>query len=379
MTSPVESERDAFLILNALPHIGPITVNRLLEAVEGHPQELFRVSDKVLRGVRGVGEVMVEALRHWPKHFSLEKEIEKLAQYEVEFITCHDARYPPLLRNIPDPPLGLYAKGPLTVGENAVAIVGSRRTTLYGQKMAGLMAEGLAHKGWAVVSGMARGIDTAAHQGALRVKGPTVAVMGCGLDRIYPPENRELFAELGKSALICSEYPFGRPADRQTFPMRNRIVAGMSRGLVVVESDSRGGSMITAKFAEDQNRQVFALPGRVDQSSSRGCLQLIRDGAVLVRSAEDILEDLEFSPEAQGLLFPEAGHEPTPPPEAPVQELSEAWAQAILDCFAGGEALSLEGIVKSVGEPLPKVSTRLLRLEMKGFLKKRLDGRYERC
>ena len=252
-----------------------------------------------------------------------------------------------------------------------MAIVGSRRTTLYGQAVAGRFATELARAGCCIVSGLARGIDTAAHEGALAGGGPTAAVLGTGLDLVYPPENLDLYRRVETAGAIVSEFPFGRRADRQSFAMRNRIVSGLCAAVVVVESDVDGGSMITAKFAGDQGRTVFAVPGRIDQPTSAGCHQLIRDGATLCTCIDDILEELGHLP---GLRPGElAGARPVPRPQP---ELTEAEAR-VFACFAGGALPTLDELAGRTGLAFPELSPALLMLELKKLVARRLDGSYE--
>ncbi len=306
------TEQQAFLVLNALPNIGPITLNRLLEELGGDPRAVFTVGSRKLEAVKGVGPVISATIAGWPEHFNLAREEERMAQAHTAFITTRDPGYPKLLKEIHDPPIGLYRKGGYDFPHPCIAIVGSRRTTLYGQAVAKKLGAELARLGFCVVSGLARGIDTAAHEGALSVGGKTAAVLGTGVDLIYPPENLALYRQLEESGAILSEFPFGRRADKQSFAMRNRIVAGICEAVVVVESDVSGGAMITARFAGEQGRQLFAVPGRIDQPSSAGCHQLIRDGATLLTGVEDILSELNY---LDGLrpaaIPPKAGAEET--------------------------------------------------------------------
>jgi DNA processing protein len=229
--------------------------------------------------------------------FSIEKfladEAALMTRHEVRRVTWADDPYPSLLREIPDAPVAFYVAGELPLaGEDAIAIVGSRTPSLYGVETAGKLAMDLAEKGITVVSGLARGIDTAAHQGALRAKGRTVAVLGCGIDVVYPAENKDLYAAVRRSGCIISEFPFGTVPDRFNFPRRNRIVSGLSRGVVVVEANVRSGALITARLAGEQGRDVFAVPGRVDNKMSAGPHALLKQGAKVVMSVEDILEEL---------------------------------------------------------------------------------------
>lgn len=364
--------RQAFLILNALPHIGPITLNRLLEHFNRDPVAILNAPSKELCAVKGVGPTISQTLREWQNHFDLDKEEEMLAKTGVSFITPDDSEYPAILKEIYDPPIGLYRKGNHIEMAPSIAIVGSRRTTLYGQSVAKKLAAGLSRAGFCVVSGMARGIDTVAHEGALSVEGKTIAVLGCGLDIIYPPENLDLYRKLTEHGAIYSEFPFGRRADRQSFPMRNRIVAGMSEGVIVVESDAKGGSMITARFAGEQGRLVFAVPGRIDQSSSAGCHQLLRDGAILCRSVEDVLEELHY---LQGMR-------PMPLPvdrekKKTVRiDLSED-ENLVFNYFANGEVLTIDRLTELMSRPAHELSPLLMMLELKRAVAKRPDGSFE--
>ena len=220
---------------------------------------------------------------------------------------------------------------------------------------------------------MASGIDTAAHEGALEVGGKTVAVFGCGLDAIYPSENMDLYQKIVAHGAVVSEFPFGRRADRQTFPMRNRVVAGICQGVVVVESAASGGSMITARFAGEQGRTLMAVPGRIDQASSVGCHQLIRDGAIMVTSVDDILEELRY----QRTQFPgEESQLNLGGEDAAQLQVSEA-EQVVLDCFSGGEFRLLDDIAERLGKPIAELSGILMSLELKRLIVKRADGRFE--
>ena len=249
-----------------------------------------------------------------------------------------------------------------------MAIVGSRRSTIYGRSIAKKLAGDLARHGWCIVSGLARGIDTAAHEGALDVGGKTIAVMGCGLDIIYPPENGTLYNTICDRGAIVSEFPFGRRADRQTFPMRNRVVAGICRGIIVIESDVHGGAMITARFAGEQGRQVFAVPGRVDQASSRGCHELIRDGAVLVGSAADVLEEFNYGRQVDIFVDAADSYEPK----------LEGDARLLWNWFKEVEEGSVDDASSHLEITPAQAASTFLMLELKGLVKRRVDGKYEK-
>jgi len=369
------TERQAFMIMNDLPNIGPITLNRLLQEIGRDPREILRASKRQLEAVRGVGPETSDALVNWRTHFDLAREEERLAQANAVFITTGDEGYPRLLKEIHDPPIGLYRKGGYLFDRPNIAVVGSRRTTLYGQAVAKKLGSDLARLGFCVVSGLARGIDTAAHEGALAAGGKTAAVLGCGLDIIYPPENYDLYRRIAETGAVLSEFPFGRKADKQTFPMRNRVVAGMCEAIVVVESDVSGGAMITARFAGEQGRLIFAVPGRIDQPSSAGCHQLIRDGATLFTGIDDLLNELNY---LDGLR-PQAIAAPEGTPsvlEQLLPQLSEE-ERRVADCFKGGSILGVDALVGATGLGAPQVSAALMMLELKKLVQKRSDGTFE--
>ena len=365
------TERQAFLVLNALPNIGPITTNRLLEELGGDPRAIFSAGGNRLGAVKGVGPAISRTLTQWGEHFDLAREEKKLADTGATFITTRDDAYPKLLRQIHDPPIGLYRKGAYAFEHPCIAIVGSRRTTLYGQAVARKLGAELAGSGFCVVSGLARGIDTAAHEGALSVGGRTAAVLGTGLDIIYPPENLDLYRRIAETGAILSEFPFGRRADRQSFAMRNRIVAGICEAVVVTESDVDGGAMITARFAGEQGRLIFAVPGRIDQPSSHGCHQLIRDGATLLTSVDDILVELNYLDGLRPAPIPAGAADTTM-----TGGLSET-EQRVFECFRGGSILNIDALAGLTQMPAHELGATLMLLELKRLVVKRVDGAFE--
>jgi DNA processing protein len=361
------SNNDALLVLNGVPHVGPVMLRHLMDEFSNDPVAVLSGDRSKLLRVKGIGEKAAGVLLDWPKYFDLEKEKQKMATSGIRFVDQWDSAYPASLAQLYDPPIGLYWRGEYTkVDRPCVAIVGTRRATLYGRKVAKRFGSELARMGFCVVSGMARGTDTAAHEGALEAGGPTLAVFGCGMDIIYPPENLELSREIASKGALLSEFPFGRRVDRQTFPMRNRVVAGLCEAVIVVESAAAGGSMITARFAGEQGRQVMAVPGRIDQESSVGCHQLIRDGATMITSVAQVLEELRYRSSEQM----EVPLEPAPP------KLDER-ESALISLFAGGEALSADQLVERLQWPYPEVSALLMGLELKRLVAKRSDGGYE--
>ncbi|MGC6424673.1 MAG: DNA-processing protein DprA [Lentimonas sp.] len=364
------SQRQAMLVLNGLPHVGPVMLQRLMDAFGNDAVAVLSGQSERLLSVKGVGKKAVEVLANWQKHFDLEKEEASMRKFYTRYFARADEEYPRALRELYDSPIGLYWKGEYVVDQPCIAIVGTRRATLYGRSVAKRFASELARMGFCIVSGMARGTDTAAHEGALEVGGKTVAVLGCGLDIIYPPENLDLYKQIAQEGAVVSEFPFGRRADRQTFPMRNRVVSGMSEGVIVIESDAAGGSMITARFAGEQGRSLFAVPGRIDQASSVGCHQLLRDGATLLTSVDDILEELRYAkPKELELNFGEF--------ESPSAINLSELEQAALDCFEGGELLAPDAISERLSRSAAEVSAILMGLELKRLVVKRGDGRFE--
>jgi len=273
------------------------------------------------------------------------------------------------LRQIPDPPKLIWVEGIIADPGPLIAIVGSRRTTRYGEETAYRLAGEIARRGGWVVSGMARGIDTCAHRGALDAGGKTIAVLGTGIDVVYPRENRALAERIAANGALVSEFAPGQPPDKYTFVRRNRIVAGLCEVTVVVESDVDGGSMITADFACDQGRTVCAVPGRIDQPTSAGCHQLIREGATLVTSVDDILSELGFPLPllaASQLRLGKRRAEAHSPAEA-----------AVVKALRGGEQLTLDGLAERTRIAVDQLAPAIVLLELRGEVTKRADGRFE--
>jgi DNA processing protein len=356
------TSREAYIALNMIDGVGPIRVRALLERF-GEPEAILSASRDELTRVEGVGDEVALSIVNWRAQVDLDAQLAQIEKAGVRVITREDADYPKNLREIYDPPLVLYVKGALRENERmAIAIVGSRRTTLYGQEMARKLAYQLARLGVTVVSGLARGIDTAAHKGALQAKGRTVAVIGCGIDVVYPPENKKLADEIvEKGGAVVTEFPFGVKPDKQNFPMRNRIISGWSLGVVVVEANLKSGALITAAQAAEQGRQVFAVPGRADSVLSRGTNKLIKDGAKLTEDVEDILTEFEYllprKPENGRAAEPHAGGI-----EAALK-LSETEAKVM--ALIGQEEIAIDEIIRGSGLTTAAVSATLLGLEMK--------------
>jgi DNA processing protein len=359
--------REALVALNMVEHVGPIRARQLLEHF-GDAAAVLGASKHQLLHVKGIGEETAESIANWEKGVDLNSELKRIADFGCRIVSQADPEYPELLRQIYDPPFVLYVKGTLTSKDkNSVAIVGSRMTTHYGIESARRLAYQLAYVGVTIVSGGARGIDTAAHQGALTGKGRTVVVLGTGINLVFPPENIELFERIAANGAIITQFPFNRPADKQTFPIRNRIVAGMTLGTLVVEANLTSGALITANFAIEYGRQVFAVPGQINSPRSKGCHDLIKKGAKLCESAEDILSEFEY-------LFPATNRPPTPAETGvlPALELSTN-EQQVYDCLDHQE-LNIDEVIRKTGLPSSAVSVALLSLEMKR-LAKQLPGK----
>jgi DNA processing protein len=354
--------REAMVALNLVEGVGPVRARQLI-AHFGDATAIFGATRHQLQQVAGIGEDTAESIANWEKSIDLAGELKRIAEYGCHILTSQDEEYPELLRQIYDPPIVLYVKGRLTARDkNAVAMVGSRMTTPYGIETARKLAYQLAYVGVTVVSGGARGIDTAAHQGALSANGRTVSVLGTGINLVFPPENRELFERIAASGAVITQFPFNRNADKQSFPIRNRIVSGMTLGTVVVEANLTSGALITANMAVEHGRQVFAVPGRIDSPRSKGCHELIKKGAKLCEGAEDILSEFEY-------LFP-AGNRPPGASETgvlPALSLSEN-EQKVFDALSKEESTTDE-VIRRSGLPSSTVSVALLGLEMKRVIR----------
>jgi DNA processing protein len=363
--------REAFIALNMIEGVGPVRVRTLLEHFGDAPKILAASKSELLR-VRNIGEEVAESISNWEKSVDLAGELKRISEFGCHVLISSDENYPALLREIYDPPIVLYVKGELTAKDkNSVAMVGSRQTTHYGIETARKLAYQLAYTGVTVVSGGARGIDTAAHQGALSAKGRTIAVLGTGINLVFPTENAELFERITANGAVITQFPFNRPADKQSFPIRNRIVAGMTLGTVVVEANLTSGALITANMAVEAGRQIFAVPGRIDSPRSKGCHDLIKKGAKLCEGVEDILSEFEY-------LFPTSNRPPSPGQTGvlPALELSEN-EKLVYDALSD-EELSTDEVIRKTGLPSSAVSVALFSLEMKRAVKQLLGKMFVR-
>jgi DNA processing protein len=354
--------KEALIALNLIDHVGPVRLRQLLRYF-ADPPAILAASQAELMRVPGIGEETARSIATWRQTVDLDAELRRIAEYGCRVLEANDEAYPPQLKEIYDPPIVLYVKGTLENGErNSVAMVGSRTTTHYGLETARRLAYQLGSLGVTVVSGGARGIDTAAHQGAMAAGGRTVAVLGTGINIVFPPENGELFARIAQRGAVVTQFPFNRKADKQSFPIRNRIVAGLTLGTIVVEATLASGALITANFAADYGRQVFAVPGRIDSPGSKGCHELIKHGAKLCEHAEDVLSEFEY-------LFP-PGNRPaaslTAEP-APTAALSPEESRVYTALTQ--EESTIDEVIRRSGLPPAVVSVILLKLEMRGVVR----------
>jgi DNA processing protein len=348
---------EACVALNMVPNLGPVRMRRLLEAFET-PAEILRAGASALRAVEGVGREVADAIATWEKNIDLAAEMARIKEFGATIVTQESPEYPNPLREIHNPPIVLYVWGTLTERDHrAISVVGSRQTSHYGLECAKKLSYQLAYAGLTVVSGLARGIDTAAHQGALAAQGRTVAVIGSGLMDLYPPENMGLAEKIATSGAVVTEFPMTFPPSRETFPYRNRIVAGWGCGLLVVEAGLKSGALITAGQALEQGRLVYAVPGQIDRPTAAGSNRLIQQGAKLVSGASDVLDDLYA-------LFPEPRKSQATSNMAPLSPEE----QAVLSNIDVSET-PLDDIVTKSGLPMPKVASTLLALEMKRRVK----------
>ncbi len=370
---------EACLAINMIPKVGPVRLRRLL-GVFGDPPSILRAPVDRLAAVEGISQEIARNIAGWEGLVDLPAEQARMDEAGVQAITAQSEAYPSLLRTIHDPPIVLYVWGELKpVDSQAIGVVGSRQASFYGQESAKKLSYQLAYAGLTIISGLARGIDTAAHQGALAAQGRTVAVLGCGLSQIYPPENFALAERIADgSGAVISEFPMAVTPDRTTFPMRNRIISGCSLGVLVVEAGLKSGALISASQAAEQGRTVFAVPGPIDRPSSQGTNRLIQEGARLVMDSADILEEIYALPGFHAPIKPvvaitdQAGNGPDKPAAAQTTLLpAEA---AVLEAVERDET-PIDRIILKCGLPTPVVSSTLFALELKKLIKQ-LPGKH---
>ena len=381
------TDHQAYIILNLLNGIGPARANALIEFC-GSPADIFKLSVQDLTRIRGISESLAEKLLAWEKTTPYDKEMEMAENGGVTMLTPTDDDYPQPLREIHDAPLCLYVRGtiPPEITQRSIAMVGTRNTSVYGAGMARHLAESAGYAGWVTVSGLAVGIDTIVHRATLDAGGKTIGVLGGGLARFHPQENIPLARDIvANGGAVITEFPMTFTPSRHSFPMRNRIISGLSLGTLVVEAGVNSGSLITAAQAIEQGKRVFAVPGEADASGSNGCNALIRKGAVLVENFEHILEEFEFLPGFQqdfASMLREEGAEDydanvTGTDEDDLCALSSADTK-ILDVLRVNDSLSLEQITIQTELPASEVMASLVALEILRRIKKLPNGLYQR-
>jgi len=361
--------------------LGPVLFKRLLDAF-GSVERILGASVAELTRVDKIGSRTAERIIRTRNDFDPRRELDLADRLGVTLLHLQDERYPPPLRAIYDPPPVLYVKGTLERSDNlAIAVVGSRRCSHYGTEQANRFAHLLASSGFTIVSGLARGIDSAAHQGALAAKGRTIAVQGCGLARVFPPENEKLFQQITESGAVVSELPLTYEPLSENFPGRNRIIAGLSMGVLVVEATHRSGALISAQAALENNREVMAIPGRIDSPQSSGCHRLIKEGARLVDSLEEIMDTLGHV----GNGLKEYVHEASQQADQTAQlqlfdgsglRFTEEESR-IIGVF-NAEPLHLEDIIAVSNLPAGTVHATLIQLQLKGFVRQLPGSMYAR-
>lgn len=366
MAMPINAETRALLTLHLVPGLGPRLTAALLERFSSAEAVLHAPANQ-LREVPYLGAKLAADLVEAVRRVDVDAELERMAKHRVGLLMLGQPEYPASLAQISDPSHVLYLRGNLLPSDaKAVALVGSRHCTAYGRRIAERLATGLVRAGYVIVSGLARGIDGAAHRAALQAGGRTIGVLAGGLSRIYPPEHTELAQQVEASGALLCEASMEQEPLPAMFPARNRIISGLCQGVVVIEAAERSGALITATHAAEQGRSIMAVPGPVDQATSGGTNELIRKGAILVRSAEDVLQELE------------GGLQSAPPQTRSAPPNLDATQQRIWDSLAEGPR-HLDELVQSLGIAAGPLSALMLMLEMKKIVRRLPGNRYERA
>ncbi len=369
------SHPESWIALSMVPEIGNASFRRLL-SVFGCPEAVFDAPEDKLAGVPGIGERKAKNIKLFQDWKIVKKQTEFLRKHDARVLTCDSTTYPALLTQIEDAPVILFVKGQTEEEDRfAIAIVGSRKTTSYGRLVAERLASELSAAGFTIVSGMARGIDTIAHTGSMRSGGRTVAVLGSGLDKAYPPENRDLMEKIVGSGYVVSEFPFGTPPNRENFPRRNRLISGLSLGVVVVEAAAGSGALITARSALEQNREVFAVPANIDSPTSKGTNELIKSGAKLIQKADDIIEELApvLKGYAEAATRPVSARQETQRARTHVDMTDEE--KKLCDILTG-EPVHIDTISRALSVAPARALSLLLNLELKGVVKQTEGKRF---
>lgn len=369
MPSPQPDELRALLALQLVPGLGPLRTKALVESL-GSARAVLQASPGRLGQAPGIGEKLSAEIHDNLRKIDVDAELKLMEQHRVNLLVAGQDGYPTSLAEIHAPPTLLYVRGSILPGDaRAVAVVGSRHCSSYGKRMATRLAGDLARAGYVVVSGLARGIDGAAHRGALEAGGRTLAVLAGGLSRIYPPEHADLADEVERGGALLTESTMKQEPIAQLFPARNRIISGISRAVVLVEAAAKSGALITAEHAAEQGRCVLAVPGPVDSPFCAGTNALIRQGAVLCRGVDDVLEEIEG---VSNRILAEKTAPPPPPPN-----LDET-QQKVWDFLAPGPR-HLDEMVQQLGLAVSTLAGMLLTMEMKKIIRRLPGNRYERC
>jgi DNA processing protein len=363
--------QEAIIALNMLPKIGPVRVRRLLAAFGERPADILGAAKDRLMRVDSIGEETAKILHSWQDHADPIAEMKEAKERGISIVTQEDEDYPAPLRETYDPPLVLYVWGKLEGRDrHSISVVGSRRATHYGTQATKKLSYQLAQAGFTIISGLARGIDTAAHEAAVAAQGRTIAVLGSGLAKLFPAENLALAEKIASGyGAVVSEFPLHTSPDKQTFPMRNRIVAAWARAVLVVECPAWSGSLITANLASEYGKPIFAVPGPIDKPTSAGCNQLIRDGATLVADVSHVLDDLGELPFSRPASAVEQAA--TSLPELPAEE-------AAVFAAVTNEETAVDLIIERSGLAAHVVTATLMKLEMRRLVRAFPGFRYAR-
>jgi DNA processing protein len=382
MSAPLPPDVRDLLALTLVPGVGPRITTALLERF-GTTDAILKATESQLLTVPRVGSELAARILEAAKSSEVDAEAERVAKAKVCLLVLGTPEYPVALASVEDAPHLLYCRGEVRLADaNAVGIVGSRRCTPYGRRIAERIAGGLARAGVCVVSGMARGIDGVAHRAALAAGGRTIAVVANGLSRVYPPEHAELALEVADAGAILTESPMGMGPQAGLFPARNRIISGLSRAVVVIEAPEQSGALITASHAGEQGRIVLAVPGPADAETSGGCNALIRDGAILCRGVDDVLEELHGvsvmarAGEPAGASAAAAPATPAPVATGPPPGLDDG--QMRLWEFLADGPRTMDEMAQQLAMPIPPLSAALMMLEMKKAVRRLPGNRYER-
>jgi len=352
-----------WIALSMLSDIGPVRAKRLLSAF-GTPEKIFDAGLSNLLAIESIGRHSATSIKKFSSWKDVENQVKLIEQKGITALSFESPAYPEMLREIEDAPLILYMKGNIIPQDRyAISVVGSRKLTEYGASVADNFAGNLASMGFTIISGMARGVDSLSHRAALKAGGRTIAVLGSGVDVPYPPENKALMEKIIESGGVISEFTPGTLPDKENFPRRNRIISGLSLGVLVVEATSDSGALITARYAADQGREVFAVPGNITSANSEGTNKLIRNGARLVRHANDIVEEL--APVLKGFIR-----------SADKVAIDITDEEKSLCTVLSGEPKQIDEISRESGLPAAKVLGVLLRLEIKGAVKQITGKRF---